>query len=60
METFNLACEYIIWHNFGNEEVVILGRDMLMFFMGYLSCFIIRCMVVIFKKENKNARNKKS
>ena len=50
---FNLAVEYIIWHNFGNEELVILGRDMLIFFMGYLMSFIVGGIVEIFKKEKK-------
>ena len=50
---FNLAVEYIIWHNFGNEELVILGRDMLIFFMGYLMSFIVGGIVEIFRRENK-------
>ena len=52
-ELFNLAVEYIIWYNFGNEELVILGRDMLIFFWGYLMSFVVGGIVEIFKKEKK-------
>ena len=54
MDSFNLACDYIAWHNFGTEWFVILGRDMGIFFMGYLACFIINAFVEVFRREKKN------
>ena len=51
--TFNLACEYLAWHNFGTEYFVIIGRDFGFFLMGYLSCFIINAFVEVFRKEKK-------
>lgn len=55
MDSFNLACDYLAWHNFGTEWFVILGRDMGIFFMGYLSCFIVNAFVEVFRR-NKNDR----
>jgi len=52
-DTFNLACEYIAWHNFGTEWFVLIGRDMGFFLIGYLSCFIVRTFVEVFRRKKK-------
>ena len=52
-EVFNLACEYVVWHNFGNELFVLLGRDMGIFFMGYLTSFIVSSFVEAFRRKKK-------
>lgn len=53
MDTFNLAMDYLAWHNFGTEYFVIIGRDIGFFLIGYLSCFIINAFVEVFRKEKK-------
>ena len=53
MEEFNLAMDYLAWHNFGTEWFVLIGRDMGFFLIGYLSCFIISAFVYCFRKEKK-------
>ena len=59
-ELFNLACEYIAWHNFGNDYFVIIGRDFGFFLMGYLVHFTISGIIEIIKegKHGKRANNK--
>ena len=53
MDTFNLACDYVAWHNFGTEWFVILGRDMGIFFMGYLTSFIVSSFIECFRRKKK-------
>ena len=53
MEEFNLACDYIAWHNFGTEYFVLIGRDMGFFLIGYLCCFFINAFVECFRKDKK-------
>ena len=53
MDVFNLACEYVTWHNFGTEWFVILGRDMGIFFMGYLTSFIVSSFIECFRRKKK-------
>ena len=51
MDKFNLAMDYLAWHNFGNEYIVIIGRDLGVFLIGYLSCFIINAFVEVFRRK---------
>ena len=52
-ELFNLACEYLAWHNFGTEYFVIIGRDMGFFLIGYLTCLIISAFIECFGRKKK-------
>lgn len=53
MDAFSLAMDYITWHNFGTEWFVILGRDMGIFFMGYLTSFIVSSFIECFRRKKK-------
>lgn len=53
MDSFNLACDYVAWHNFGSEWFVIIGRDLGFFLIGYLSCFIVNAFVEAFGRKRK-------
>ena len=53
MNAFNLACDYVAWHNFGTEWFVIIGRDFGFFIIGYITCMIIGAIVETIK-EIKN------
>lgn len=51
--TFNLACDYLAWHNFGTEYFVIIGRDFGFFIIGYITCMIIGALVECFGRKKK-------
>lgn len=53
MDVFNLACDYVAWHNFGNEYFVIIGRDMGFFLIGYLTCFCLSTFIEVMKGTKK-------
>lgn len=53
MDAFNLACDYLAWHNFGNEYFVIIGRDLGFFLIGYLSCFVVSAFIEVFRGNKK-------
>ena len=53
MDAFNLACDYVAWHNFGTEYFVLIGRDMGFFLIGYLACFIVNAFVEVFGRKKK-------
>lgn len=53
MDVFNLACDYVAWHNFGNEYFVLIGRDMGFFLVGYLACFIVNAFIETFRRNKK-------
>lgn len=53
MDAFNLACDYLAWHNFGNDFFVIIGRDMGFFLIGYLSCFVVSAFIEVFRRNKK-------
>ena len=53
MDAFNLACDYLVWHNFGSKWFVIIGRDLGFFLIGYLSCFIVNAFVEVFGRKKK-------
>lgn len=53
MDSFSLAMDYLAWHNFGNEYIVIIGRDLGFFLIGYLTCFIINAFVEVFGGKKK-------
>ena len=48
---FNLAMDYLAWHNFGTEWFTLIGRDMGFFLIGYLSCFIVSAFVEVFRRK---------
>jgi len=53
MDAFNLACDYLAWHNFGTEWFVLIGRDMGFFLIGYLTSFIVSSFVECFRRKKK-------
>lgn len=61
-QMFNQFMEEITWTNYGGPLVTILGRDIGMFIVGYLTHLIITALIELFvsKKEDKNERNKKN
>ena len=50
---FNLAMDYLAWHNFGTEWFVIIGRDFGFFLIGYIFCMIIGAIAECFKECKK-------
>ena len=49
---FNAFCEEIIWTNYGGALVTILGRDIVVFIVGFLTHLTIEAFID-YLKENK-------
>ena len=52
-EIFNNFCEEVIWTNFGSESFIVLGRDFVMFLLGYWTCLIISGIAEIIRELRK-------
>ena len=52
-EIFNNFCEEVIWTNFGSESLIVLGRDFVMFLLGYWTCLIISGIAEIIRELRK-------
>jgi hypothetical protein len=58
-EMFNQFFEHIIWTNYGGPVMVIPGRDIGMFIVGYLTHLVISALIEIIKDEKTNKKNKR-
>ena len=52
-EIFNQFCEHIIWTNYGGPMITILGRDIVVFIVGYLTHLIISAIIESIKKNKR-------
>lgn len=50
---FNQFCEEFIAHNFGNGFFTLLGRDIVVFFTGYIARIIVECIIVLIQERRK-------
>ena len=47
---FNRFCEEIIWTNYGGAMVTLLGRDVVVFIIGYLTHLAIEAIIEMIKE----------
>lgn len=57
---FNQFFEHITWTNYGGPVMVILGRDIGVFIIGYLTHLIISALIEAFKDGKTNRKNKRN
>ena len=52
-DLFNAFCEEIIWTNYGGALVTILGRDIVVFIVGYLTHLTIEAFIEYIREYRK-------
>lgn len=58
-EIFNQFCEHLIWTNYGGPVVTILGRDIAVFIVGYLTRIVIECIICSIQEKRRNKKDVK-
>lgn len=48
---FNGFCEELIWTNYGGAMVTLLGRDVVVFIIGYLTHLVIEAIIEMIKSR---------
>ena len=63
---FNRFCEELIWTNYGGAMVTLLGRDIVVFIIGYITHLLVESLIELLRgRKNEHRRtgkrsNKKS
>lgn len=50
-QIFNSFCENIIWTNYGGPLVTLLGRDIVVFIVGYITRLVVEAFIEMIKGE---------
>lgn len=58
-QIFNQFMEEIIWTNYGGPLVTLLGRDIVVFIVGYLTHLIISALIEVFVSKKEDKKNGK-
>ena len=56
---FNQFMEEIIWTNYGGPLVTLLGRDIVVFIVGYLTHLIVSALIECFATGLSNKKSPK-
>lgn len=51
---FNGFCEEIIWTNYGGAIVTLLGRDIVVFIIGYITHLVVESLIELVRIRNEN------
>ena len=57
-DIFNAFMEHITWTNYGGPVITILGRDIGIFIMGYITHLILDAFIEVIKEERKRGKKR--